>query len=374
MTKGSEIMDLILIKQLYRECDKKLQELISLFDKKTILDELEELNKKINQEGFWNDQNEAKKIIDRNNDLKYKIEKLEEIEKQMADVETGILLIEESEDEGLLQETSQLIKELANTIEKFEMEVLLSDRYDSYNAILEIHPGAGGTESQDWGNMLLRMYTRYAEKNNWKIEFLNYLPGEEAGIKSVTMLIKGKNAYGYLKSEKGVHRLIRISPFDSSGRRHTSFTSIDVIPELNDDIEIEVKNEDLKIDTFRASGAGGQHVNTTDSAIRITHIPTGIIVTCQNERSQIANREKALQMLKTKLYQRELEKKQEELQNLRGEQKDIGWGSQIRSYVFHPYSLVKDHRTNVETGNIQSVMDGEIDIFVQGFLKANIKK
>ena len=187
----------------------------------------------------------------------------------MADVETGILLIEESEDEGLLKEISQLIKGLANTIEKFEMEVLLSDIYDSHNAILEIHPGAGGTESQDWGNMLLRMYTRYAEKNNWKIEFLNYLPGEEAGIKSVTMLIKGKNAYGYLKSEKGVHRLIRISPFDSSGRRHTSFTSIDVIPELDEEIEIEIKNEDLKIDTFRASGAGGQHVNTTDSAIRI---------------------------------------------------------------------------------------------------------
>lgn len=374
MTKGSENMDFILIKQLYRECEKKLQELASLFDKKTILDELEELNQKINQEGFWNDQKEAKKVIERSNDLKYKIDKLEEIEKQMADVETGILLIEESEDEGLLKEISQLIKGLANTIEKFEMEVLLSDIYDSHNAILEIHPGAGGTESQDWGNMLLRMYTRYAEKNNWKIEFLNYLPGEEAGIKSVTMLIKGKNAYGYLKSEKGVHRLIRISPFDSSGRRHTSFTSIDVIPELDEEIEIEIKNEDLKIDTFRASGAGGQHVNTTDSAIRITHLPTGIIVTCQNERSQIANREKALQMLKTKLYQRELEKKQEQLQNIRGEQKEIGWGSQIRSYVFHPYSLVKDHRTNVETTNIQSVMDGEIDIFVQGFLKANIKK
>lgn len=367
-------MDIIMIKQLFRECNERFQELKSYFDKETILCEIDSLDKKITEKDFWSNQKEAKKVIDRNNYLKNKINKLDELEKKIDDVETGIVLIEESEDESFLTEISQLVTKLSLDLDEFEMEILLSDTYDSHNAILEIHPGAGGTESQDWGDMLLRMYTRYAEKKNFKVEFIDYLPGEEAGIKSVTLHIKGKNAYGLLKSERGVHRLIRISPFDSSGRRHTSFVSIDVIPELDEDIEIEVKNEDLKIDTYRASGAGGQHVNTTDSAIRITHLPTGIVVTCQNERSQIANREKALQMLKFKLYQLELEKQQEQIQNLRGEQKEIGWGSQIRSYVFHPYSMVKDHRTNAETSNIQNVMDGNIDLFIHEYLKTNIKK
>src|SRR5690554_3490894 len=367
-------MDLIMTKQLFRECNERLQELESFFDKKIILKELDELNKKINKANFWSDQKEAKKTIDRNNNLKYKINRLEDIEKRIGDVEVGIDLIEETGDESLLIEISQLVRSLSKIIDEYELEILLSEDYDSNNAILEIHPGAGGTESQDWGEMLLRMYTRYAEKNNYKIEYLDYLSGDEAGIKSVTLLVKGKNAYGFLKSEKGVHRLIRISPFDSSGRRHTSFVSIDVMPELNEEIEIEIKSEELKIDTYRSSGAGGQHVNTTDSAIRITHIPTGMVVTCQNERSQIANREKALQMLKTKLYQMELEKQQAQLQNIRGDKKEIGWGSQIRSYVFHPYSMVKDHRTNIETGNIQNVMDGSIDLFIHGFLKANIKR
>ena len=257
-------------------------------------------------------------------------------------------------------------------LNNYELQLLLSDPYDQNNAILELHPGAGGTESQDWGSILLRMYTRWAEKKGFKVETLNYLPGDEAGIKSVTLLIKGHNAYGYLKAEKGVHRLVRISPFDSSGRRHTSFVSCDVVPEFTGDIEIEIRTEDLKIDTYRASGAGGQHVNTTDSAVRITHTPTGIVVTCQNERSQIKNRDQAMKMLKAKLYQREIEEKEKAMMDIRGEQKEIGWGSQIRSYVFHPYSMVKDHRTDTEVGNVHAVADGEIDPFIDAYLRSRL--
>ncbi|MTL67112.1 peptide chain release factor 2, partial [Turicibacter sanguinis] len=244
--------------------------------------------------------------------------------------------------------------------------------YDANNAILELHPGAGGTESQDWAEMLYRMYTRYAERKGFKIEVLDYLVGEEAGIKSVTIKIKGTNAFGYFKAERGVHRLVRISPFDSGGRRHTSFCSCDVMPEFSGDIDIEIRAEDLKIDTYRASGAGGQHINTTDSAVRITHIPTNTIVTCQNQRSQIKNREAAMEMLKSKLYQRKLEEQEAELAKIRGEVKEIGWGSQIRSYVFHPYSLVKDHRTSYEVGNVQSVMDGDLDGFIDAYLRYSI--
>lgn len=250
--------------------------------------------------------------------------------------------------------------------------MLLSGPYDQNNAILELHPGAGGTESQDWGSMLLRMYTRWAEKRGFKVETVDYLPGDEAGIKSVTLSIKGHNAFGYLQAEKGVHRLVRISPFDSSGRRHTSFVSCDVMPEFDENIEIDIRTEDLKIDTYRATGAGGQHINTTDSAVRITHIPTGTVVQCQAERSQIKNREKAMTMLKGKLYQLELDKQQAQLDEIRGEQKEIGWGSQIRSYVFHPYSMVKDHRTNEETGNVGAVMDGDLDPFINAYLRSKI--
>ena len=281
-------------------------------------------------------------------------------------------LVKEENDADLQEELTAELKELANRLNDFELQLLLSEPYDKNNAILELHPGAGGTESQDWGSILLRMYTRWGEKKGYKVETLDYLPGDEAGIKSVTLLIKGHNAYGYLKAEKGVHRLVRISPFDSSGRRHTSFVSCEVMPEFNDEIEIDLRNEDLKIDTYRSSGAGGQHVNTTDSAVRITHVPTGVVVTCQSERSQIKNRERAMNMLKAKLYQRKIEEQEKELANIRGEQKEIGWGSQIRSYVFHPYSLVKDHRTNVEIGNIQSVIDGEIDPFIDAYLRSKL--
>ncbi|AGE23670.1 peptide chain release factor II [Geobacillus sp. GHH01] len=307
------------------------------------------------------------------NALKDLVEEFSSLEERFDNLEVTYELLKEEPDDELQAELVEEAKKLMKDFSEFELQLLLNEPYDQNNAILELHPGAGGTESQDWASMLLRMYTRWAEKKGFKVETLDYLPGEEAGIKSVTLLIKGHNAYGYLKAEKGVHRLVRISPFDASGRRHTSFVSCEVVPELDDNIEIEIRPEELKIDTYRSSGAGGQHVNTTDSAVRITHLPTGIVVTCQSERSQIKNREKAMNMLKAKLYQKKLEEQQAELAELRGEQKEIGWGNQIRSYVFHPYSLVKDHRTNVEVGNVQAVMDGEIDVFIDAYLRAKLK-
>lgn len=321
---------------------------------------------------FWDDQNAAQKVINESNNLKNYISSFEEIEERYEDMEVSYELVKEEKDQELFDELNEEMTTFLNDINDFELQLLLNEPYDANNAILELHPGAGGTESQDWASMLLRMYQRWAEDKGYKVETLDYLPGEEAGVKSVTLLIKGHNAYGYLKTEKGVHRLVRISPFDSSGRRHTSFVSCDVTPEMDDDVDIEIKPEEIKIDTYRASGAGGQHVNTTDSAVRITHIPTNTIVTCQNERSQIKNREAAMKMLKSKLYQLEIEKQQEELASIRGEQKEIGWGSQIRSYVFHPYSMVKDHRTNTEIGNTQAVMDGEIDPFIDAYLRLQI--
>jgi len=322
---------------------------------------------------FWDDQKAAQAVISEVNALKEQVSEFKQLEEQYENLEVTYELVKEEPDEDLQQELVAEVRKLTKRFNEFELQLLLNEPYDKNNAILELHPGAGGTESQDWGSMLLRMYTRWAEKKGFKVETLDYLPGEEAGIKSVTLLIKGHNAYGYLKAEKGVHRLVRISPFDASGRRHTSFVSCEVVPEFNEEIEIEVRPDEIKVDTYRSSGAGGQHVNTTDSAVRITHIPTGIVVTCQSERSQIKNREKAMNMLKAKLYQKKLEEQQAELAEIRGEQKDIGWGSQIRSYVFHPYSLVKDHRTNTEVGNVQAVMDGEIDAFIDAYLRSKLK-
>lgn len=321
---------------------------------------------------FWNDQQAAQTVISESNALKDQVHEFYKLVETFENLELTYELVKEEDDAELRTELEEELTELVGRLSQFELNLLLSGPYDKNNAILELHPGAGGTESQDWGSMLLRMYTRYAEKKGFKVETLDYLPGDEAGIKSVTLAIKGHNAYGYLKAEKGVHRLVRISPFDSSGRRHTSFVSCDVMPEFNDEIEIEVRTEDLKIDTYRASGAGGQHINTTDSAVRITHIPTGVVVSCQTERSQIKNRETAMKMLKAKLYQRKIEEQEEKLAEIRGEQKEIGWGSQIRSYVFHPYSMVKDHRTNTEVGNTQSVMDGDLDIFINAYLRSKI--
>ena len=321
---------------------------------------------------FWNDQNAAQTIINEVNALKSTVSEYTELTDVQENLEMTVELLREEPDEELQEELVSELEDFKAKLADFELQLLLSEPYDKNNAILELHPGAGGTESQDWGSMLLRMYTRWAEKRGFKVETMDYLPGDEAGIKSVTLSIKGHNAYGYLKAEKGVHRLVRISPFDSSGRRHTSFVSCEVMPEFNEEIEIDVRTEDLKIDTYRATGAGGQHINTTDSAVRITHMPTGVVVQCQAERSQIKNREKAMNMLKAKLYQLEIEKQQAELDEIRGDQKEIGWGSQIRSYVFHPYSMVKDHRTGEETGNTGAVMDGDLDAFIHAYLRSQL--
>ena len=291
-------------------------------------------------------------------------------EKIASNIETLRLLKEEPDQE--IQNLLELeLKEIASHLENLELLLLLNGPYDKNGAILEIHPGAGGTEACDWANMLYRMYVRYCNNKNYKVEVIDELPGEEAGIKSVVMIIRGMDAYGYLENEKGVHRLVRISPFDSGARRHTSFASVDVTPLFdNEKVQVEINENDLKIDVYRSSGAGGQHVNTTDSAVRITHLPTKIVVTCQNERSQIQNREKAMEILKNKLYQLELEKREQELKNMKGNLMDINFGSQIRSYVMHPYSLVKDHRTNVENVNVEKVLDGDLDLFIN----ANLKK
>jgi peptide chain release factor 2 len=321
---------------------------------------------------FWNDQNAAQVVISEVNALKEIVNEFTEMVETQENLEMTLELLREEADEELQEELGKEMKEFTAKMNDFELQMLLSEEYDKNNAILELHPGAGGTESQDWGSMLLRMYQRWAEKKGFKVETLDYLAGDEAGIKSVTLGISGHNAYGYLKAEKGVHRLVRISPFDSSGRRHTSFVSCEVMPEFNDEIEIDIRTEDLKVDTYRASGAGGQHINTTDSAIRITHLPTGAVVTCQQERSQIKNRAKAMTMLKAKLYALKIEEKEAQMLEIRGEQKEIGWGSQIRSYVFHPYSMVKDHRTSAESGNVQGVMDGDIDLFLNAFLRSRM--
>lgn len=321
---------------------------------------------------FWNNQQAAQTVINETNALKETVGELAELNDSYENLDLTFELVKEESDEELQAELEEEIMVLSKKMNDFELQLLLSEEYDSKNAILELHPGAGGTESQDWGSMLLRMYTRWGEKRGFKVETLDYLPGDEAGIKSVTLLFKGHNAYGYLKAEKGVHRLVRISPFDSSGRRHTSFVSCEVMPEFDDTINIEIRTEDLRIDTYRATGAGGQHINTTDSAVRITHVPTGVVVTCQSERSQIKNRAQAMNMLKAKLYQREIEQQQADLDEIRGEQKENGWGSQIRSYVFHPYSMVKDHRTSTESGNVQGVMDGDIDQFIDAYLRSKL--
>jgi peptide chain release factor 2 len=322
---------------------------------------------------FWDDNDAAQKIIAEVNALKQAADAYKAMQSAYEDIQVMMELAAEEDDESLLPDIASSVEDLNKKLNDYELELLLSQPYDKNNAILEIHPGAGGTESQDWADMLLRMYMRWADKQGFKVETLNYLPGDEAGVKSVTLLIKGHNAYGYLKAEKGVHRLVRISPFDASGRRHTSFVSCEVMPELDDNIQIEIRPDQLKIDTYRATGAGGQHINTTDSAVRITHVPTGVVVTCQNERSQIKNRERAMNMLKSKLYELKIQEQEEEAAKLRGEQKEIGWGSQIRSYVFHPYSMVKDHRTGEETGNVQAVMDGEVTPFINAYLRQQLR-
>ncbi len=332
---------------------------------------IEELEGAMQETYFWDDMKRAQEVTQEAKGLKDRIELVNSFAQRIEDTETLIDMCREEEDESLLQEILSEINNLEKETERFRIETLLSGKYDKNNAILDLHTGAGGTDAQDWTEMLLRMYTRWAEGKGFKVETMDILPGDEAGVKSVTLKITGDYAYGHLKAEKGIHRLVRISPFNANGKRQTSFAAVEVLPELTEKQDIVINSDDLRIDTFRSSGAGGQHVNKTESAIRITHIPTGIVVQCQNERSQHSNKETAMAMLKAKLVELKERAHKEKIEDLSGDLKEIGWGSQIRSYVFQPYTMVKDHRTGAEVGNIDSVMDGDIDIFINEFLKQN---
>ena len=342
------------------------------FDINSLKNELKELEEKTSEENFWNDSKNSSVVLKKISKIKNKVEKFNTIKTECENLKEIEEFLQIEQDEELAKEFIKSISKLEKDINNLEITVLLSGKYDINNAIITLHPGAGGTESQDWVEMLYRMYTRWAQDNGYKVEQLDYLEGDEAGIKSVTALISGEYAYGYLKGEMGVHRLVRISPFDSGGRRHTSFASLEVLPEITEDMDIEINLDDLKIDTYRASGAGGQHVNKTSSAVRITHIPTNVVVTCQTERSQLQNKETAMKMLKSKLLNLKEKEHKDKIEDLKGVQMDIAWGSQIRSYVFCPYTLVKDHRTNYEVGNVQAVMDGDLNGFIDAYLKMKL--
>jgi peptide chain release factor 2 len=342
------------------------------FDIARLKGEIEELEQKSAEDGFWDDLENSQKVLQRTKGLKTKVERYERLVSDCEDLKTLNELGMEEQDAGVIPEIGDGLQKLSEILEKLKLETLLTKPYDKNNAILTLHAGAGGTEAQDWVQMLLRMYTRWAEKHDYAVNTLDFLDGDEAGIKSVTINIIGENAYGFLRSESGVHRLVRISPFDASGRRHTSFASAEVMPELNDEIKIDINPEDLRVDTYRASGAGGQHINKTESAIRITHIPTGVVVSCQTQRSQFQNRDTAMTMLRSKLMDLKEREHKDKIEDLKGIQLDIGWGSQIRSYVFCPYTLVKDHRTNYEMGDVNAVMDGDIDKFIIAFLASGV--
>lgn len=342
----------------------------SLFDIEKLKNSISELQNKMQNPNFWNDIKEAQKITSEEKYLKDKLSKYNHLKNTIEDI-IGLSQMLSEEDDDMGKEILSEYKNIKEEIDRFKIETLLSGEYDRNNAIMTLHSGVGGTDAQDWTDMLFRMYTRWAEKEGFTVKIMDLLEAEDAGIKSVTLKVTGEFVYGYLKGEKGIHRLVRISPFNANGKRQTSFASIEVLPELTDDQEIEIKSEDLKIDTYRAGGAGGQHVNKTESAVRITHIPTGIIVQCQNERSQHTNKETAMKVLKSRLVELKERSHKEKIEDLTGELKDMGWGSQIRSYVFHPYNLVKDHRTGAETSNVDAVMNGDINIFITEYLKGN---
>ncbi len=343
-------------------------ELVQAFNLEQTKKDLEELEQLTAEPDFWNDADRSRQVLSRQSELKNRVEDAARMQEMRDDVATLIEIAVEADDEEMAGEIEQALTALESTVEKHRLATLLTGEYDANNAILTFHAGAGGTEAQDWAQMLYRMYTRFAAAHDFKVTVLDYLDGDEAGLKSASILLEGRNAYGYLKSENGVHRLVRVSPFDASGRRHTSFASLEVMPELADDNEVEIRDEDIKMDVYRSSGAGGQHVNKTSSAVRLTHIPTGIVVACQNERSQFQNRDMAMKMLKAKLVQIKEKEHLDKIEDIKGNQMEIAWGSQIRSYVFMPYTMVKDHRSGFETGNVNAVMDGDLDGFINAYL------
>ena len=348
---------------------KPLEEMRDSLDLENKEKRIEELERKMEEPDFWDNPERSQEMMKELKSLKDDKEIYENLESQRDDMETLIEMGQEEDDDSVVPEIAEMMEEFKASFDAIRIKTLLSGEFDKDNAIIKLNAGAGGTEACDWCGMLYRMYTRWAERKGFTIEELDFLDGDEAGVKSVTFQVNGENAYGYLKSEKGVHRLVRISPFNAAGKRQTSFVSCDVMPDIDKEIDVEVRDEDIRIDTYRSSGAGGQHINKTSSAIRITHMPTGIVVTCQNERSQFQNKDKAMQMLKAKLYMLKLQEQADKLSDIRGEVTEIGWGNQIRSYVMQPYTMVKDHRTNAETGNVDAVMDGGIDLFINAYLK-----
>ncbi|WP_338949052.1 peptide chain release factor 2 [Fusobacterium nucleatum] len=361
-------MDILEIKREFLEMKEKTENIRRSLDLEKRKSTVKELEKLTFEDGFWSDKRKSSEIIKSMNFEKNIVSRYEKLATEIDDEEVLVDFVESGEMsfESELQTKHKILK---SDIEEFEINLLLDGEYDINNAIVTIHSGAGGTEACDWADMLYRMYLRWCNLKGYKVSEFDFMEGDSVGIKSVTFLVEGINAYGYLKSEKGVHRLVRISPFDANKKRHTSFASVEVVPEVDENVEVEINPVDIRIDTYRASGAGGQHVNMTDSAVRITHFPSGIVVTCQKERSQLSNRETAMKMLKSKLLELEIKKKEEEMKKIQGEQSDIGWGNQIRSYVFQPYALVKDHRTNTEIGNVKAVMDGDIDDFINSYLR-----
>lgn len=357
------------LNQRLMQSEKPIENLKEALDIDNLVKEVAELEKQSSAPDFWDDMQQSQKTMQKIGSLKAKIASYENLKSDFEDAQVMIELADEENDDSLIEDCTKSVDDIEKKIETLTLSTLLNGEFDDNNAILTFHAGAGGTEAQDWAEMLFRMYNRWGERKGYKVSTLDYLEGDVAGIKSATILVEGENAYGYLHGEMGIHRLVRVSPFDSSGRRHTSFASVEVMPEIDDDVDVEIREEDIKMDVYRASGAGGQKVNKTSSAVRLTHIPTGIVVSCQIERSQHQNREVAMRMLKSKLVEIKERENLEKIEDIKGDQKEIAWGSQIRSYVFMPYTMVKDHRTNYEMGNITAVMDGDLDGFINAYLK-----
>lgn len=367
--RGISVVELEQYKYEWSQYKDRVEELAKSFNIEKKQERISQIEKEMEKQDFWDDVKKSQEILKEMKKLKSELEVIKNLQEKYEDLGVLIEMGDEEEDQSVVQEVAEELKDFKKEFDKVKISTLLSGEYDKYNAILKINAGAGGTESCDWASMLYRMFTRWAESKGYKTEVIDFLDGDEAGIKSITFQVAGENAYGYLKSEKGVHRLVRISPFNAAGKRQTSFASLDVMPDIEEDLDIEINDDDIRIDTYRSSGAGGQHINKTSSAIRITHIPTGIVVQCQNERSQLQNKDRAMKMLKSKLYVLKKQEEEEKRSGIRGEVKEIGWGNQIRSYVMQPYTMVKDHRTNAEVADVNKVLDGYLDPFINAYLK-----